>query len=545
MKISGSELISATSESGPAGLEALQEHLAVHSEDVDSRFAMANYFARQGDLDAALREYELVLAALPTHKGARFNRGVVLRALGKEQEATQLFQALLEEDTNFALPHLHLGRSAFARGDYSGARHHLEQLIERQIHTAEAAFLLGKTMLAGKMNDSARRWFALLLDQEPSHREAKVELTKLVFSEGAEKLRNGKLSQALRFWGETGRKYQLVFSADEEILRQQRELIDEFKKARGVPAALREYRTALREGRLTTQHSYQLFSAFTFSVGLQPEAWEDPNTLETAAIRWRTSLAREGEHPYPHFRLGLIAAYSGELDTALTELTVCRDRTPPKRHAMLKLNELIQFIKSVLDIRDRRQIQIDPGQQRDEWARLGFTSEIEIKGWQRLGVFPDEAAAWRDVQISAKRAASWRKAGIDPKQAATWTENGFQSPKEALRLARSGFDPDEAKRWRAVFAGASDRAVQAKTAGFTDPLVAIDWLERFYFPWEAFSWFANGFAPDEALDWKAVGFTNAELADRLRKEGLTPEQAAERLRGSLSSSPEIPPDELD
>ena len=52
--------------------------------------------AKQGRLDAALPLFEQVLARMPTHRGALFNRAKVLAMLGREAEAIKAHEALLK-----------------------------------------------------------------------------------------------------------------------------------------------------------------------------------------------------------------------------------------------------------------------------------------------------------------------------------------------------------------------------------------------------------------------------------------------------------------
>lgn len=110
----------------------------------------------------------------------------------------------------------------------------------------------------------------------------------------------------------------------------------------------------------------------------------------------------------------------------------------------------------------------------------GF-APADAKEWKDKGFSPSEAFAWKKIGISSDAAMQWSKAKISPAAVAEWNKAGFDVNTAAER--KNGFEPAEAKEWRAGFKNA-DEALQWKNAGL-DPATARSLKKRGIGPGEA------------------------------------------------------------
>ncbi len=67
----------------------LQQHLAEHPNDAFARYGLAMDYAGAGEAEAALREFEALLAADPDYTAGYFMAAQTLAKAGREAEAKQ------------------------------------------------------------------------------------------------------------------------------------------------------------------------------------------------------------------------------------------------------------------------------------------------------------------------------------------------------------------------------------------------------------------------------------------------------------------------
>jgi tetratricopeptide (TPR) repeat protein len=80
-------------------LEALKNMVAQNPNDSFSRYGLAMEYARSGDLEQAVQEYQALLAANPNYPAAYFHGGQTLEKLGRREEARTLYQQGIEATT--------------------------------------------------------------------------------------------------------------------------------------------------------------------------------------------------------------------------------------------------------------------------------------------------------------------------------------------------------------------------------------------------------------------------------------------------------------
>jgi len=77
-------------------LELLKNLVAQNPRDSFSRYGLAMEYRNTGDLEAAMSEFRLLIAADPGYVAAYFHGGQTLERLGRQDEARHLYRSGLE-----------------------------------------------------------------------------------------------------------------------------------------------------------------------------------------------------------------------------------------------------------------------------------------------------------------------------------------------------------------------------------------------------------------------------------------------------------------
>lgn len=102
----------------------------LHAEGMwEPRYALADSLREQGACDAAIAEYERVVAMRPAHRDAHTNLGICLAQTGQLAAAEREFRQTLILDPNFARGYTNLAALALVAGDNQRARDFYLQAI--------------------------------------------------------------------------------------------------------------------------------------------------------------------------------------------------------------------------------------------------------------------------------------------------------------------------------------------------------------------------------------------------------------------------------
>lgn len=471
-------------------------------------FSLANLLQREGRYAESIFEYREAIKLLPESAELHANLGVALALSDKFEEAlSHLRQAsLLRAD--LVLPHLHSGHILAEQNQLDGAVQAFERAMKLEPSRATSYVGLGAIAIRRGDVDSAREWFSAAFERDPSLTGVRNSLAYWAFGEGKALVEKGEFEAGFKVWAEANNKLQPSFSEDQRIVQGMADLLGRAKEASLLERTIREHEASLTDPDRRSSACYRIFSRAFYTFGLYPEHFEAEDELELGIARWRKSLATEGEHPFPHFRLGLIFCYQGLLDLADSEIRNCQDKLPSKKQSSLKLSRVLDAIAAVKAAEARGSGKpIDATQ--EEWERYGFAYPFQSNAWVKAGIKPEVAATWRDEGLTPPIAAAWSKHQIAPGDAAKWITGGFSAPEEVKQWLRGGFQPEEVGSWVEFFKGEIDKAVQARKAGFHDPAQAQAWLNEFMFPWEAAQWMAQGFSLEDAKYWRDAGVRDA------------------------------------
>ena len=99
--------------------------------------------AGRGRFDAAVREFELAVAANPDRPYARYNLASALLRLGRRREAQAHLDELMERNPDYALSRVLLARVLAGDGDYARAEEHLRRALELDPDSERGHLALG------------------------------------------------------------------------------------------------------------------------------------------------------------------------------------------------------------------------------------------------------------------------------------------------------------------------------------------------------------------------------------------------------------------
>lgn len=507
-------------EAVPPTASRLEEILAESGERLEVLFSLGNVFLREGKYSEAVGAFERALSVSAHQPEIIANYGIALAALERNDEALARFRESILLNPSLALPHIHSGRVQLRQRDYEGAQASFERAVKLSPTSSEPLLRLAEIAEALGDQETSLRRYREAFAADPELADARTRLARDCFDRGRESFDQGDLDTAFRTWAAGAREYAPAFAIDQHITTALGELEEKYLETDELSTLRHSYGEALRADIEDRRLLYPLFTRFLFTIGLFPEAYEAEETIEHEISRWRLSLDALGEHPYPHFRLGLLHCYAGRLLEGEAELQNCNDKLPPKKQATLKLSKILRFVGELKDIEQQAKDGAVARSPDWEWEAEGFDNPFELKQWKQTGLEPKAAKSWKGENFSAAKAKLWSRERVVPAIARQWVDAGHSDPKAAKKWIRAGASPDDAARWSEHFAERVEQAIQCRSVGFAEPKLAAEWLNVVLFPWDAIRWHEAGFAPQEAVEWLERGVTDP-FAARERRSRLS------------------------
>ncbi len=462
-------------EAVPPTVKALQGLIKKSPNRYELYFSLGNLLLREGNVEEALNALKKALKINSQDAGVYCNLGICFFSTEHYEEAIKhLKQAVLLEK-NLMLAHRYIAQTYYKLGKTDEARQSYRTVLAMDTGDIEAYEMLGLIALEVGDNAKGKGYFEEALANGTSEL-ARNKLCEFAFEEGKKLFKSEDYLEAFSVWKVAHEKYQPSFSAHKPINDSLSKLVKEFNDKKIASASLKEFEKAFKKGEQTTVHYHTFLMHSLFSLRLVPEHFVLLNAIETELSEWKKSLQEIGEHPYPHYKIGIALACLGETSMAIEELMLCYDRLPEKKHASLSLKGVLDSVKQIRDI---ERANVDKGEpEESRWEAHGFTSRFVIESWRRHNIDPALAAKWRDAEFSPNQAVRWIRAEIEPKVAQSWQK---------------------------IFIGDIERAVQWLKAGFDEPHEALQWIEVFMFPWDALQWRDVSFTPTEAAFWTGQG----------------------------------------
>lgn len=148
---------------------------------------MAHELARQGQMDAAIRNFREALRINPSLPGLHFELAEALNASDTQQdkeEAKKEYEAALSVNSFDEKSECRLGRIAYQEGDLKGSFSHYSRAVELQPDDAEANLGLAKDLMDMKENQKARALLEHAVHSDPTSPEAHYRLAAIYRHEG-------------------------------------------------------------------------------------------------------------------------------------------------------------------------------------------------------------------------------------------------------------------------------------------------------------------------------------------------------------------------
>lgn len=148
-------------------------------DDPETLLNLAYAQQQDGDLEGALSGYETVLELDPGNQGALYNRGVVLFALGRAEEAEVVLWDLLEAAPDHVLAAKALGEHYIGQKHYKSALAALEPVAKVRPEFADLQYLSGYCCEQLGLTDAALAYYKGALAYVPDHADALEGLARL------------------------------------------------------------------------------------------------------------------------------------------------------------------------------------------------------------------------------------------------------------------------------------------------------------------------------------------------------------------------------
>ena len=244
-------------------------------------FEQALAMHRQGRTDDAVRAYQQVLLAKPTHLDALIHLGAIRLAEGKADEAEKLLRraAAASPESPEALGNLAAALQALGRHEEAAAQY--ERALAFRPGMVDAQFGLAACLQASGRHQAAIACYESILVVEPAHAEANYGLATLL-------VELGRLEEATT-------KYRLALAADPDFAEANYGLGKLLARGEALEEAIRCFRQA---------------------IDVDPEYVDAHLTLGTTLSRlhrddeamaaFRTVLAAEPSHPEAHYGVGTL-----------------------------------------------------------------------------------------------------------------------------------------------------------------------------------------------------------------------------------------------
>lgn len=517
--------------------EEIVTALLEEEQSSDLLFLLGNIYLRKGDIVQAIECFQNALQLAPEYTQIRCNLAYAYFLDDRTAEALTLLRPLTLSNPELSLAHLLLGNLLIKQGNTEGALQSFEKALRADPHCVEAMCLLGALLEEEKRSDEAYELYERALQIDPNYEPAQLRLGQRQFFRGIRALERGEVKEAITVWHQVFTTYPATFYKVREVAASYRRAVSSFGGEAGIKAALRRYEAAYQADPNAPSALYDLWLELLLALGLLPECYEEAPA--EAKERWRGELTTFGEHPYPHFRLGVCACYEGRFEDARHELRWCQDHLPPKKQESLKIQSILDLIYAVEEVQRGVNNSRLSSAGLDAWQEAGFTDAFQQRVWKESGLEPGEAAEWRAAGVSPKQAREWSRAKVALSDAVLWQESGFLDADSARLWIRGGFAPDEAQRWQSDFPAPIEDTVQWRRVGFTDPKRAFEWSRVFTLAFTAAQWNDLGFEPLEALTWSEFGFKDPFLAESWRKRGFTAEAALQEFVLNGEQGPRI------
>lgn len=161
----------------------LKSYLTENSRDLDARNVLASSYAQTGNLEAALKETDVVLESRPTDGDTFYRAGLLAAQLGRDREAIEYFASAIGNKPGMLQHHYQLAEAHTKLKQYAQALLGWEQVLEMlpqdDKHRATIYGKIGNIYVALNLKTKAKRYFKKGLSINPDDALIKASLAKV------------------------------------------------------------------------------------------------------------------------------------------------------------------------------------------------------------------------------------------------------------------------------------------------------------------------------------------------------------------------------
>jgi protein O-GlcNAc transferase len=159
-----------------AAARDLRAFLADHAEDVDARYYYARSLAAQGNLEAAVREYQRLLSVRPDHWHAMVEMSIAWCVLGNPRVGMAALEPARRINPDGAQLYFALGLCLFGLDNLAQAEASFRTAIERGMRTPEVYDQLGSTLFRLQRYSEAAECYRQAVARNPRFASACANL---------------------------------------------------------------------------------------------------------------------------------------------------------------------------------------------------------------------------------------------------------------------------------------------------------------------------------------------------------------------------------
>ncbi len=156
-----------------------EDAVKLNADDLEAHLSLAFAYQQVERYDDALAQYDFVLERTPADTAALFNKGVVLRALGRDDEAESVWWDALEADPGHILAAKSLGELYADKGEYRSLVEAVRPVVQQHESSADLQYLMGLAYEHLGNPQWARARYELALKYYPDMKEAREGLERL------------------------------------------------------------------------------------------------------------------------------------------------------------------------------------------------------------------------------------------------------------------------------------------------------------------------------------------------------------------------------
>lgn len=156
-----------------AAIEGLQEWLGHHKDDIDVRFYLAHSYVAAGRREAAIEEFQRLLALAPRHVAALNDLAWLLSEENRFDEARRLAEKAHKLNTAYGPAMDTLGWISYRQGDLLKAEELLQEAFEKMSDNQDTGYHLAQVLVARGKVDEGRSLLVKLLRSHRTFAERK------------------------------------------------------------------------------------------------------------------------------------------------------------------------------------------------------------------------------------------------------------------------------------------------------------------------------------------------------------------------------------